>query len=323
MSAQPCGTQPVQRTAQSSVPELPDITVYIEALSERVIAQRLTRVEVLSPFVLRTALPAMTQLEGSSVTEIRRLGKRIALGFDNDLWLVMHLMIAGRLAWASRAKTGRGRNILARLHFDTGVLTFTEAGTKKRASLHVLAGAAGLESLNTHGLETLACEIKEFRARLTQRNHTLKRALTDPRLFSGIGNAYSDEILHAAQLSPIQHTQKLSEVQIGTLFAATLGTLNKWTGVLREARGGKFPAKVTAFRDGMAVHGRYGLPCPRCETAIQRIRYVSNELNYCPRCQTGGRILADRALSRLLHKDWPRTIEELEGGLSSSEDLSG
>ena len=299
------------------MPELPDITLYIEALESRVVGHKLCRVELLSPFVLRTAVPPITQLDGCAVRQLRRIGKRIALGFENELWLVMHLMIAGRLAWATTTKSTRGRNILARLHFDAGVLTFTEAGTKKRASIFLVSGDDGLAALDPGGLEVLTSDLDLFTERLTLRNHTLKRALTDPRLFSGIGNAYSDEILHCARLSPIQQTHKLEPLEIERLYAATRSTLTYWTQHLRAATGDKFPTKVTAFREGMAVHGRYGQACPVCQTTIMRIRYVSNELNYCPRCQTGGRLLADRALSRLLRKDWPRTIEELEGGHSS------
>ncbi len=299
------------------MPELPDITVYVEALARRVEGTRLARLELLSPFVLRTAEPAPASLEGQRVTQVRRVGKRIALAFEHGAWLVMHLMIAGRLGWRAQAGKGHGRNLLARLHFERGVLEFTEAGSRKRASLHILDGDAALAALDPGGLEVLEADAAAFRDRLRLRNHTLKRALTDPRLFSGIGNAYSDEILHAAGLSPIAHTQKLTDDEVARLQRAVVEVLDGWTTRLREAAGDDFPAKVTAFRDGMAVHGRYREPCPRCGTAIQRIRYATSELDYCPRCQTGGRILADRALSRLLKGDWPRTVEELENPRSS------
>jgi formamidopyrimidine-DNA glycosylase len=299
------------------MPELPDITVYIDALEARVLQRRLTRIELRSPFVLRTVEPAPAAIENREVRTLRRIGKRIALGFDNDLWLVIHLMIAGRLQWADSPKPSRAKIILAVFHFDHGALTFTEAGSKKRASLHIVRGARALEELNPNGLEILECDLAQFADRLTSRNHTLKRALTDPRLFSGIGNAYSDEILHQARLSPIQLTQKLDASEIGRLFESCVSVLTDWTALLREQSGGEFPRKVTAFRPEMAVHGRYGKPCPVCETTVQRIRYADNELNYCPRCQTKGRVLADRSLSRLLKKDWPRTIEELETPKSS------
>jgi len=299
------------------VPELPDITVYIEALQARIIARRLTRIELRSPFVLRTVDPAPAALENHEVRTLRRIGKRIVWGFDDDLWLIIHLMIAGRLQWAENPKPSRSKNILAVFHFDNGALTFTEAGSKKRASLHIVRGAQALDELDPKGLEVLECDLAQFATRLTLRNHTLKRALTDPRLYSGIGNAYSDEILHAARLSPIQLTQKLDKHEIVRMFESCVSVLTRWTQLLREKTGDDFPRKVTAFRPKMAVHGRYGRPCPVCDTSVQRVRYVDNELNYCPRCQTKGRILADRSLSRLLKKDWPQTIEELELAKSS------
>ena len=300
------------------MPELPDITIYIEALEARTIGHRLTKAELRSPFLLRSVHPAPAALENLQVRELRRIGKRIAFGFDDELWMVLHLMIAGRLAWSDKPKSSKAKTILAIFHFDNGALTFTEAGSKKRASLHIVQGGMALAELNPDGLEVLESSSDEFSARLTLRNHTLKRALTDPRLFSGIGNAYSDEILHAARLSPIKHTQKLTQDEIKGLYDCCINVLNDWTARLRDKAKNGFPKKVTAFRPEMAVHGRFGKPCPVCETAIQRIRYVGNELNYCPRCQTEGRVLADRSLSRLLKKDWPRTIEELENAKSSS-----
>ena len=299
------------------MPELPDITVYIEALEARTIGHRLTKAELRSPFLLRSVHPAPAALENLQVRELRRIGKRIAFGFDDELWMVLHLMIAGRLAWSDKPKSSKAKTILAVFHFDNGTLTFTEAGSKKRASLHIVQGGTALAELNPHGLEVIESSSDEFSARLTLRNHTLKRALTDPRLFSGIGNAYSDEILHAARLSPIKHTQKLTQDEIKGLYDCCINVLNDWTARLRDEAKNGFPKKVTAFRPEMAAHGRFGKPCPVCETAIQRIRYAGNELNYCPRCQTEGRVLADRSLSRLLKKDWPRTIEELENAKSS------
>ncbi|MGR8920946.1 MAG: DNA-formamidopyrimidine glycosylase family protein [Gammaproteobacteria bacterium] len=303
------------------MPELPDISVYVDALRARVVGRRLERIELLSPFLLRTAEPPSAAAEGTEVTAIERVGKRIAFELDRRLWLVLHLMIAGRLRYSARPRGRGGRNLLARLHFDGGVLDVTEAGSKKRASLHLVEGRKGLDALDPGGLEVLDAGFDAFRERLTLRNHTLKRALTDPHLFSGIGNAYSDEILHAARLSPIAQTQKLDEAAIARLHDAAIAVLAHWTEQLRTEAGDGFPAKVTAFRDGMAVHGRYRQPCPGCGTAVQRIRYAANEVNYCPRCQTGGRILADRALSRLLKQDWPRTIEALEDGGSSPAGL--
>ncbi|MFZ1917536.1 MAG: DNA-formamidopyrimidine glycosylase family protein [Terriglobales bacterium] len=294
------------------MPELPDITVYIEALEKRILGQRLEQVRIVSPFLLRTATPPLTSTQGQRVREFRRLGKRIAIGLENDVWLVLHLMIAGRLHWKKRgAKVSPPRG-LAAFDFADGTLLWTEAGSKKRASLHVVSGEAGLSALDPGGLDVLTADLATFARALTSANHTLKRALTDPRLFSGIGNAYSDEILFEARLSPLALTQKLKPEEIERLFHGVCGTLTRWTERLRQESGNSFPEKVTAFREGMAVHGRYKLPCLRCESKIQRIRYASNETNYCPGCQTGGRLLADRSLSRLLREDWPRTPEELE-----------
>jgi formamidopyrimidine-DNA glycosylase len=300
-----------------SVPELPDIVVYIEALQKRVLGQTLEAVRVISPFLLRTANPPLADASGKKVLRLRRLGKRICIGLEDDLWLVLHLMIAGRLHWRPAAPNGarpkasppRG---LAAFDFAAGSLLWTEAGSQKRASLHVVTGEAGLSSLDPGGLEVLDAAPEQFAAKLLSANHTLKRALTDPRLFSGIGNAYSDEILWEAKLSPLALTQKLSVPEIKRLFEAIRSSLTHWTDRLRSEAAGKFPEKVTAFREGMAVHGRYKLPCPRCGSRIQRIRYASNKTNYCPTCQTAGKLLADRALSRLLHEDWPRSLDELE-----------
>jgi len=294
------------------VPELPDIAVYIEALEKRILGQPLEAVRIASPFLLRSVNPPLRDAEGKQVRELRRIGKRIAIGLEGELWLVLHLMIAGRLHWRERGvKVSRPRG-LAAFDFPDGSLLLTEAGSKKRASLHVVAGEAGLESLNPGGLEVLDTNLECFMAALTAANHTLKRALSDPRTFSGIGNAYSDEILFEAQLSPVALTQKLTTDQIARLFKAVQSTLLRWVDVLRTEAGDKFPEKVTAFREGMAVHGRYKEPCIRCGAKIQRIRYASNETNYCAHCQTGGKLLADRALSRLMREDWPRTLEELE-----------
>ncbi|HET7286484.1 MAG TPA: DNA-formamidopyrimidine glycosylase family protein [Pyrinomonadaceae bacterium] len=294
------------------MPELPDIVVYIEALEKRIQGSTLERVRVASPFLLRTAVPPLSSVEGKKIVELRRLGKRICFGLEADLWLVLHLMIAGRLHWYDeRAKAAKGRSV-AVFEFSTGSLTLTEAGTQKRASLHVLQGEAGLESLNPGGLEVFDATIEEFARAIRAKNHTLKRALTDPRILSGIGNAYSDEILFDARLSPFTLTQKLSDEEVERLFAAIKRTLTEWLERLRAEAVKGFPEKVTAFRPDMATHGKYGHPCPRCGSKIQRIRYGSNETNYCPTCQTGGRLLADRALSRLLKDDWPRTPEELE-----------
>ena len=294
------------------MPELPDIVVYIEALEKRILGQTLQGVRLASPFLLRSVNPPLRDAEGKEVRELRRVGKRIAIGLENELWLVLHLMIAGRLHWGERGvKVSRPRG-LAAFDFPNGSLLLTEAGSKKRASLHVVSGEAGLEALNPGGLEVLDTSLEHFTASLTSANHTLKRALSDPRLFSGIGNAYSDEILFEAQLSPVALTQKLTVDQISRLFKAVQSTLVRWVEVLRKEAGDQFPEKVTAFRKDMAVHGRYKEPCLRCGARIQRIRYASNETNYCTHCQTGGKLLADRALSRLMREDWPRTLEELE-----------
>jgi formamidopyrimidine-DNA glycosylase len=294
------------------VPELPDIVIYIEALEKRILGQEIEKIRVVSPFLLRTADPPLASAEGKRVRELRRVGKRIAIGLDDDLWLVLHLMIAGRLHWQKRgAKVSRPRG-LAAFDFSNGTLMWTEAGSKKRASLHVVRGEAGLDALDPGGLEVLEADLDGFAKVLTSANHTLKRALTDPRLFSGIGNAYSDEILFEARLSPLALTQKLAPDEIARLFAAVRTTLTRWVEELRTETGDGFPEKVTAFRESMAVHGRYKEPCVRCGAKIQRIRYASNETNYCPFCQTKGKLLADRALSRLLRDDWPRTPEELE-----------
>jgi formamidopyrimidine-DNA glycosylase len=298
------------------MPELPDIVVYLEALQERVLGHVLVRIQIASPFLLRTANPPITTIQGHSVQELRRLGKRIALKFDNQLWLVFHLMIAGRLHWNAQRVTADGRRTLAACDFDNGTLTLTEAGTKKRASVHLLEGDEELAKIDPGGLEVPSATLAEFSSALTSSNHTIKRALTDPHLFSGIGNAYSDEILHRARLSPVKLTQRMKSEEIERLYEAIKQTLTEWTDRLREKTGNKFPEKVTAFREGMAVHGRYGLPCPVCGMNIQRIRYASNETNYCPQCQTEGKLLADRALSRLLREDWPRSLDELEGRFS-------
>jgi formamidopyrimidine-DNA glycosylase len=294
------------------MPELPDITSYISALESRIIGQPLERVRLASVFLLRTAKPPIADVEGRIVRELRRIGKRIAIGVENNLWLVLHLMIAGRLHWRPPGAKLSGRQNLAAFDFPNGSLVLTEAGTKRRASLHVVAGEEGLRDIDPGGIEIFASDLPSFREALTAENRTLKRALTDPRLLSGIGNAYSDEILHAAQLSPITLTHKLSAQDWEKLFAATRQTLQMWIDRLRADMGSGFPEKVTAFRKDMAVHGRYGQPCPRCGEKIQRIRYADNETNYCARCQTGGKVLADRGLSRLLGSDWPRTLDELE-----------
>jgi len=294
------------------MPELPDIAVYIEALEQRLQGARLESTRINHPFLLRTFDPPISALYGRRVVDLRRVGKRIAIGFEGDHWLLVHLMIAGRLHWVSNPSPAKGRAALAHFVFDTGTLTLTEAGTKRRASLYVLATSAQLASNDPGGLEVLDASLEEFRTRLVAENHTLKRSLTDPRTFSGIGNAYSDEILHRAGLSPVALTQKLDAASIRRLYEAVRLVLREWTERLRADARDAFPEKVTAFRPEMAVHGRFGKPCPVCGTAVQRIRYAENETNYCPRCQTGGRILADRSLSRLLKEDWPRTIEELE-----------
>ena len=294
------------------MPELPDIAAYITALEPRIVAQPLIRVRLASPFLLRTAQPPIKIMEGRVVRELRRIGKRIAIGAEGDLWLVLHLMIAGRLHWRPPGAKLAGRQSLAAFDFPNGSLVLTEAGTKHRASLHVLTGEEGLRSIDPGGIDIFASDLSSFRDALTFENRTLKRALTDPRVVSGIGNAYSDEILHAAQLSPIALTRKLEPREWERLFAAARDTLKVWIDRLRAEAEAGFPEKVTAFRKEMAVHGRYGQPCPRCGAKIQRIRYAENETNYCARCQTGGKVLADRALSRLLGSDWPRTLEELE-----------
>jgi formamidopyrimidine-DNA glycosylase len=292
------------------MPELPDITVYVEALEQRVRGHVLESARIAHPFLLRTFDPPLSALHGHRVEFVRRVGKRVALGFEGDHWLVLHLMIAGRLHWFAAGK--KPRAALASFIFDTGTLTLTEAGTKRRASLHVFGSGRELAAHDPGGLEVLECGFEEFRARLVAENHTLKRALTDPRAFSGIGNAYSDEILHHAGLSPVALTQRLEAAAIRRLYDSIRAVLPEWTRRLRADAHGGFPEKVTAFRPDMAVHGRFGLPCPVCGTKVQRIRYADNETNYCPRCQTGGRLLADRALSRLLKSDWPKTVDELE-----------
>jgi len=294
------------------VPELPDIVVYIEALEKRILDRTLERVLIVSPFLLRTAVPPLSSTEGKRVTRLRRIGKRICIGLEDDLWLVLHLMIAGRLHWRKgKAKVSKPRG-LAAFEFDQGTLLWTEAGSQKRASLHVVEGESGLQSLDPGGIEIFDSSPTEFARVLQSANHTLKRALTDPRLFSGIGNAYSDEILFEAQLSPLALTQKLKPDEIERLYYAARANLERWTELLRKQTGLSFPEGVTAFRPGMAVHGRYKEPCVRCGTKIQRIRYAANETNYCPTCQTGGKLLADRSLSRLLREDWPKTPEDLE-----------
>lgn len=294
------------------MPELPDIEAYIYALESRILDQPLDKVRIANPFLLRTADPPLSDLEGKVVRVLRRIGKRIAIGVEDELWLVIHLMIAGRLHWRKRGAPLGGRQNLAGFDFPTGSLVLTEAGAKRRASLHVVRGAQALHDLDPGGIELFASTIDEFRLALTSENRTLKRALTDPRIISGIGNAYSDEILHAAKLSPVAQTHKLSKEEWSRLYNASRQTLQLWIDRFRAEADEKFPEKVTAFREGMAAHGRYGQPCPVCGETIQRIRYADNETNYCPRCQTGDRLLADRSLSRVLKSDWPRTLEELE-----------
>jgi formamidopyrimidine-DNA glycosylase len=294
------------------VPELPDITLYLEALGQRILGRQLKGITLINPFLLRTATPPIASAAGRRVERLRRVGKRIAIGLEGELWLVLHLMIAGRLHWYASGTKVSSRAALARFEFDSGTLTLTEAGSKRRASLHLLAGDAELARIDPGGLDVFAANLAAFAASLTLEHHTLKRALTDPRLFSGIGNAYSDEILHNARLSPLAMTHKLSDDEIARLYQAVRETLEHWTARLRETGGPGFPEGVTAFRPGMAVHGRYRAPCPQCGTPVQRIRYADNETNYCPRCQTEGRVLADRALSRLLKDDWPKTADELE-----------
>ncbi|HVX41084.1 MAG TPA: DNA-formamidopyrimidine glycosylase family protein [Gemmatimonadaceae bacterium] len=294
------------------MPELPDITIYIEALRARVVGQPIEDVRINTPFLLRTVDPPLSSLVGWRVRAVERLGKRIVVALDDELFLVLHLMIAGRLHWKPRGATSGARSALAAFDFPNGTLTLTEAGSKRRASLHLVRGDASLAAFERGGLEVLDARRDEFARRLRAENHTIKRSLTDPRLFSGIGNAYSDEILHRARLSPVKLTSRLTEEEIARLFDATRTTLIEWTDRLRDEFAGGFPEKVTAFREGMAVHGRYGQPCPVCGAPVQRIRHADNETNYCANCQTDGRLLADRALSRLLKEDWPRSLDEMD-----------
>jgi formamidopyrimidine-DNA glycosylase len=294
------------------MPELPDIMLYVESLDMRVVGRTLQQVRLLNPFLLRTAIPPLAAVQGRKVVGVRRMGKRIVIELQGELFLVLHLMVAGRLRWFDEKAKLPSRISLAVFEFDSGTLVFTEAGTKRRASLHLVEGEQAALAFHAGGLEVLDSDLKTFSERLKAENHTLKRALTDPRIFSGIGNAYSDEILHRAQLSPIAMTGKLRDDEMARLFDAVRGTLSDWTDKLRQQAGDDFPEKVTAFREGMAVHGRYGQPCPVCGSSIQRIVYAENETNYCARCQTGGKILADRVLSRLLKKSWPRSIDEIE-----------
>ena len=292
------------------MPELPDLTVYLESLEARIANRRLERVRLLNPFLLRTAVPPIAQVEGMQVTGLRRLGKRIVISFENDLHLVLHLMVAGRLRWLEGKAKAPGGITLALLEFDSGTLAFTEAGTKRRASLHAVKGQEALEAMDPGGVEVFDITERQFAEQLKRENHTLKRALADPHLFAGIGNAYADEILHRARLSPLAFTKNLSQEETERLYAATRATLQDWITRLRTEAKGEFPEKVTAFREGMAVHGRFGKPCPACGAPVQRIRYAENETNYCARCQTGGKLLADRSLSRLLKKSWPRSIDD-------------
>jgi formamidopyrimidine-DNA glycosylase len=294
------------------MPELPDLTVYLEALQQRIVGHRLERVQIVSPFLLRTAEPPIQTAAQRRVSAVRRIGKRLAIGLEGDLWLVFHLMIAGRLHWYSAGTALPKRAVLARLQFDNGTLTLTEAGTRRRASLRLVQGEAELLRLDPGGLEVLESTLAEFAQRLRSENHTLKRSLTDPRLFSGIGNAYSDEILHAARLSPLLLTSRIDDAAVARLYEAAREQLQRWTERLRDLAAGEFPEQVTAFRHAMKVHGRFRLPCPVCGTPVQRIRYADNETNYCARCQTGGRLLADRALSRLLKEDWPKDVDALD-----------
>ena len=294
------------------MPELPDITAYLDALAPRVLGQPLERLRIGNPFVIRTIRPGPEDLAGHQVVRLDRLGKRIVFGFDSELFAIVHLMIAGRFRWRDHGAAIPGKLGLAALDFPTGTLLLTEAGSRRQASVHIVQGPDALAAFDPGGMEVLEADAEQFAARLTRHNHTLKRALTDPHIFSGIGNAYSDEILHAAQLSPMKLTSSLSREEILRLFDATRATLAQWIARLREEARTTFPEKVTAFRKGMAVHGRYGQPCPVCGSPVQRIVYARNEANYCSRCQTGGRLLSDRALSRLLKDDWPRTLDELE-----------
>jgi formamidopyrimidine-DNA glycosylase len=294
------------------MPELPDIVTYLKALEPRILGERLSRVRIASTFLLRTAEPPIREVEGRVVRDLKRIGKRIAIGLENDLWLVLHLMIAGRLHWRPPQASLAGRNSLGAFDFHEGSLVLTEAGTKRRASLHLVSGEAGLQPMDPGGIDIFVSDVKSFRAALTRENRTLKRALTDPRMVDGIGNAYSDEILHAAQLSPIVMTHKLKPEEWDRLFLAARQTLQLWIDRLQNEAGNSFPENVTAFRKEMAVHGRYGRACPRCGEKVLRIRYADNETNYCARCQTGGMVLADRSLSRLFGSEWPRTLEELE-----------
>jgi formamidopyrimidine-DNA glycosylase len=293
------------------MPELPDVTVYIEALQERILGQTLMRVRLASPFLLRTVEPGVADFEGKDVLDVRRVGKRVVIEVEDQLFIVIHLMIAGRFKWLPSGSKIPAKLGLAAFDFSNGTLLLTEAGSKRRASLHLVRGKSGVKALDPGGVEVLEIDLDTFRSLITRERHTLKRTLTDPHLFSGIGNAYSDEILHRARLSPVQMSTSLSEEQIARLFDATRATLVDWTQRLRNDAGGGFPEKVTAFREGMAVHGRYNKPCPVCGSPVQRIVYADNETNYCARCQTEGRLLADRALSRLLHSDWPKSIDEL------------
>jgi len=293
------------------LPELPDVTVYVETITSHVKGRKLDKIRISNPFVVRSVDPPIYEAEGKIVRDVRRIGKRIAIGLDDDLWIVIHLMIAGRFRWLKPSAKLPGRLGLASFDFENGSLVLTEAGTTRRASITLVRGDTARDEINRGGVEPLETDIATFASQLRSENHTLKRSLTDPRLFSGIGNAYSDEILHRAKLSPVKHTNRLTDDEIGRLFEATRVVLVEWTDRLRKESGGEFPAKVTAFHDEMAVHGRYGKPCPVCGSPVQRIRYASNETNYCARCQTDGKLLADRALSRLLKQDWPKSIDDL------------